>query len=146
MPAAKGAKRELRSDQRVLFPFPVYMSNGMIGETVNISDSGLCVGLERDVSNSLVLSLEIEFPFSETRVKVFGEKIWEKKPENGGRHLLGLRVINPKPDYLQRIQEVTDKRYYVNEDIVNSTNRIRAYLLDIKKKSDQLDLAGPTDE
>jgi len=146
MPADKGANSELRSDQRVLFPFPVYLSNGMIGETVNISDSGLCVGLERGVSNSLVLSLEIEFPFSEKRVKVFGEKIWEKKSENGGRHLLGLRVINPKPDYLLRIQETQDRRYFVNEGIVNSTNRIRAYLLNIKKKCDQLDRTDPTDK
>jgi hypothetical protein len=145
MSTPKGANSELRSDRRVLFPFPVYLSNGIIGETVNVSDSGLCVGLERDVSNSQVLSLEIEFPFSERRVKVFGEKVWARKPENGDRHFLGLKVINPKPDYLQRIQEVKDKRYYVNEGIVNATNRIRAYLLNIKKKCDQLDLTDPTD-
>jgi extracellular factor (EF) 3-hydroxypalmitic acid methyl ester biosynthesis protein len=146
MRSANGAKDELRSDQRVLFPFPVYMSNGMIGETVNISDTGLCLGLERDVSNSLVLSLEIEFPFSKDRVKVFGEKIWERNSDNGGRHLLGLRVLNPKPDYLSRVREAREKRYYVNEGIVNSTNQIRAYLLGIKKECDQLDHAHPTEK
>ena len=146
MVAANRSNHEKRSSQRVIFPFPVYLSNGGIGETVNISETGLCVGLERDVSNSKVLSLEIEFPFAEKRIRAFGEKIWESVSKKGDRHLLGLRIINPKPDYIAKIQEAGKNKFIINNKIVSLTNEIRTYLLTIKMKCDEFDLSAPSEK
>ncbi len=135
----KASFKEQRFYQRVPFPFPVVFINGNVGETVDVSQAGLCVSLERRVSDARVLSFDVEFPFSQKKVRVFGEKVWEKMMDETGRYLVGLRFINPRPEDLQLLEEEASRRDILDDDAVAMTNRARGYLIRLKTECDLFD-------
>jgi 2-polyprenyl-3-methyl-5-hydroxy-6-metoxy-1,4-benzoquinol methylase len=131
-----------REKERILFPFPVYLANGEVGETIDLSETGLCVGLERSISNSQILSIEIEFPFSGKRIRVFGRTIWKSFSKKDNKHIVGLRIINPKDEDVKIIKEAISKKVSINDKVVQMTTDIRAYLLNVKKSCDVVDQNG----
>ncbi|MBF0486192.1 MAG: methyltransferase domain-containing protein [Candidatus Omnitrophica bacterium] len=132
-------KNERRFSQRIFFPFPVRLMDGNWGKTVDISETGLCVACERDIGNAQILALEIEFPFSGVRLRLFGKRAWQSI-EQTSRDLVGVRFLNLKPEDLKVIREEIKRQESLNKDVVGLTNQIRDYLLRLKAECDHFDI------
>jgi len=129
---------ERRKVKRISFAFPARTPTGIIGETVNLSYSGLRLALERPLLSTRNIPIQIDFPFSvpfESHVEV----IWNKSDPENNRFLCGVRFLKLQKDASGILKEAFSQYKTLNSNFVFLTERLRDWLVDFKIKCDNFD-------
>ena len=72
--------------------YKILTPSGDMGMTQNISDGGLCLLLNNDLSPGTILEVKFEIPEEASKsVRSFVEVIWQNHTENG--YLTGVKFI-----------------------------------------------------
>ncbi len=137
IPEQKIGIEEKRSSKRILFPFPVKVSGGLMGTTVNLNDTGVCLILEKPLLSSQIVSTKIDLSFSsfESHAKI----IWSRLIKHN-RFICGLRFLRLGRGELYILQEGLSACKALNPEFVNITNNMRHLLIGLKNKCDQYDI------
>jgi len=136
--------KERRKAERISFTFPARTPAGIIGETVNLSASGLRLALERPLLSTRTIPIRIDFPFSspfESHVEI----VWNRPESENNRFLCGVRFLKLQKDASGILKEAFGQCKTLNSDFVSLTEMMRSWLVDFKTKCDNFDLMYPDD-
>jgi len=112
----------------------------VLGESINLSHSGACLNLERELMHSSVAILSIKFPMLpdfETRIKI----LWSKSKK--GRISYGVHFLDLKEKFPSILKEALSKYESLNSELIPLVNNMRYFLQDIKNKFDEFDKGHP---
>jgi len=137
--------KERRSLPRTPAPFPTEVSPGIMGETVNLSETGLCLALEKPLIFSRIISFQINLPFSKP-LESHGELIWTRDFAKNDRYLCGVQFLRLNDDKVSILREAIFKFKFLNTDFISLTKNLRFSLLNLKKRFDQFDAANKREE
>lgn len=135
---------ERREAERASFTFPVRTSTGIIGETVNLSFSGLRLALERPLLSTRSIPIQVDFPLSpsfESHVEV----VWNKPNQVNNRFLCGAKFLRLKKEEKVLLEEALHQSNILDSNFTLLTAKMRDWLVDFKAKCDQFDLMYPFD-
>ena len=130
--------KERRRERRLSFTFPAKTPTGIVGETVNLSLSGLRLALEKPLLSTRNIPIQIDFPFSspfESHVEV----VWNKPDQENNRFLCGVRFLKLQKDASGILKEAFSQCKTLNSGFVFLTERMRDWLVDFKIKCDHFD-------
>jgi 2-polyprenyl-3-methyl-5-hydroxy-6-metoxy-1,4-benzoquinol methylase len=112
----------------------------VLGESINLSHSGACLNLERELMHPSVAILSIKFPMLpdfETRIKI----LWSKSKE--GRISYGVHFLDLKEKFPSILKEALSKYESLNSELIPLVNSMRNFLQGIKNKFDEFDKVYP---
>lgn len=135
---------ENRKFPRVALTFPIQITPDFIGETVNLSESGLRFVLEDPLLSSraharIELSAEESI---ETEFKV----VWHKHLVQQGKFTYAVCFINIKEKDRAILQKVLSKSKQIDERFTISTDRFKGYLELLKARFDKFDTENTSDK
>jgi len=129
---------ERRKAKRISFTFPTKTLTGVIGETLNLSASGVCLALERPFFSTQTIQIQIDFPFS-LPLQTYVEIIWRKPQAQNHRFLCGVKFLKLHKKNAQILKEALEQYTTLNAEFVFLTERMRDWLTEFKIKCDQFD-------
>lgn len=136
----KTSARERRTTTRTSVIFPLITSDGLLGETVNISKKGLCLSLEKDVKNIRSLSIKIESVFGSLE-KIYLNLVWRKGNSlDKRRFLCGGYFLNLDKKGENLIERMISEFRLLNPEFVQLAFDLRIFLSNFKKKCEVFDL------
>jgi len=109
-------------------------------ESVNLSWSGACLNLERELMHPSTAILSIKFPLMgvfETRTKI----LWSK--ERKGHISYGVHFLDLNEDFSSILKQALSKYESLDGKLIPLANSMRHFLQDIKNKFDEFDMAFP---
>jgi len=112
----------------------------ILGESVNLSRSGACLNLERDLMHASTAILSIKFPLLgdfETGAKI----LWGKKIE--GHISYGVHFLDLRKDFPSILKQALSKYASLDGKLIPLVNSMRRFLENIKSKFDEFDMAFP---
>ena len=134
---------ERRKTSRFFATLPVVTSEGILGETVNINEKGVCLKLERDIEQTQTLSLKLESP-SVTLENIYLYVIWRKKIQSEkflcGGHFLNF---NKRRDLIEKI---ISEYHSLNHEFIKLTCDLRTFLSEFRRKCDVFDFLNKSKE
>lgn len=130
--------KDRRINPRIDSIFPALVASTIVGETSNISESGLCIDLEKPLINSEIISINIAFPFT-NNLELHGQIIWTKNELKDMRYKCGVKFLKLNDNELQTIKEVFAKYNILNKYFIKLTKEFRIYIQEIKKQFDEFD-------
>ena len=134
--------KERRGIPRIPAIFPATTSEGILGETVNINKKGICLSLEKDITDTQILSLKLNSP-STVSENLYLYLVWKRKA-SFKRFLCGGYFINfNKEDFLEKILSEYSS---LKPEFIKLACDLRIFLSDFKKKCDAFDLTNESKE
>ncbi|MEA3560653.1 MAG: PilZ domain-containing protein, partial [Candidatus Omnitrophota bacterium] len=127
--------KERRLLPRIPVLFPIKVSPGIIGETVNLNETGLCLALEKPIISARILSVQIDLPFPQP-FEFQGELIWTQDFAKNNRYLCGVQFLKLSDDKLSILRDAMLKSKSLNRDFISLTKKLRLLLLNFKKRFD----------
>jgi len=112
----------------------------VLGESVNLSHSGACLNLERELMHPSTTILSIKFPLAgdfETRTKI----LWSKKRK--GHISYGVHFLDLRKDFPSVLNQALYKYASLDGKLIPLVNSMRHFLQDIKNKFGEFDMAFP---
>jgi len=112
----------------------------VLGESINLSWSGACLNLERELMHPSIAILSIKFPLMddfETRAKI----LWSK--ERKGQISYGVHFLDLKEDFSSILKQALSRYECLDGQLIPLVNSMRHFLQDIKNKFDEFDMAFP---
>jgi len=112
----------------------------VLGESVNLSRSGACLNLERELMHPSTAILSIKFPLLgdfETRIQI----LWSK--ERKGHISYGVHFLDLRKDFPSILKQALSNYTSLDGKLIPLVNSMRHFLQDIKNKFDEFDLAFP---
>ena len=140
-----GALAEKRCTGRFAFSFPARTSTGIMGETVNLSEGGLCLTLEKPLLSTFTIPIQVDFPFSslfESHMKI----VWSKIQHKDKRFLYGLKFLRLHKRELELLKDALSKHKKLNSQFVTLVEDFRSFLLQLKSKCDGYDFAHKSEK
>lgn len=126
-----------RRPERIFFPFPIKVSSGAIGETVNLSGNGLCINIDKPLDSARIISIQVDFPFSNgLPFNVHANLVWNKTRNKNKRYLYGVHFLRLNSGEQYILREAFEKHKLLNPSFVRLTNELRFFLYSIKHKLD----------
>jgi len=112
----------------------------VLGESVNLSRSGACLNLERELMHPSTAILSIKFPLMgdfETRTKI----LWSKERKD---HIsYGVHFLDLREDFPFILKQALSKYASLDRELIPLVNSMRHFLQDIKNKFDEFDMVFP---
>lgn len=126
-------KKDLRSDPRVSFSFPVGTKDGdpNAGEVLNISNGGLCMSLDTKYTGMRRISLNVVIPSLHRSFDFLGERVWTRTMTASSKILIGLKFVNPRSNDLEILHRAAIRNTTLKNTGRETTNRIWGYLYPI---------------
>jgi len=129
---------EKRAFPRIIITLPVMITTDFIGETFNLSETGINFVFQKPLLSSIgQVKIELsEEEFIKTEFKV----IWNKHLVKENKFIYGAHFRKLKEKDLKIFREILAKSKYLNERFINLINEFRNYLKSIKTKLDEFDI------
>jgi extracellular factor (EF) 3-hydroxypalmitic acid methyl ester biosynthesis protein len=140
------AVKERRDSVRISIPFPVEVSGRVIGKTINLSEGGLCLALEKPMSSARIITTYIDLPFSKTLLKTQGKIIWSYPFAKDNRYFCGINFLKLTEKEILVLKEALFKYRLLNSSFIFLTENLRSFLFSIKKEFDQTDILKRSEE
>lgn len=130
---------EKRLSLRYPAVFPVQLSETNLAETVDVSDSGLCLSLENPLSPGAIVNVSMDIPLEES-FKTKAKVIWTAKEKEENRYKCGMQFVEIEANQKPAIKESVGKYNILDPVFVRETQKMRRALVKIKNLFDELDL------
>ncbi len=112
----------------------------LLAECVNLSETGACLNLEKELMHPSVAILSMKFPTLpdvETRIKI----LWTKYKK--GRVLYGVYFLDLKEDFASILKEALHKYGSLNQELISLVKSMRHFLQGVKNRFDEFDRVSP---
>ena len=94
-PSGSGTEQKRKHERRAIVTsvsYKILSPSGDVGMTQNISDGGLCLLLNNDLSPGTILEVKFDIPEEAPKsVKSFVEVIWQNQTDKG--YLTGVKFV-----------------------------------------------------
>jgi len=130
--------KERRVFPRVSVLFPVDVSTDNAGETINLSETGLCLTLEKPVASSKAFSIQLNLPLLaplQSQVEI----IWTRHYFKDGKHVCGVRFSKLNKETASLLREAILKSKNLDRNFMYSTSEFRSKISNLKKRFDNFD-------
>ena len=131
--------KERRCFTRIPAPFPAEVSGRIMGETVNLSETGLCLALERPLLSTRTISVQIDLPFPSSSFKSQVKIIWAQPLAKNNRFPCGVHFLRLNKEEAFILREALVKYELLNSNFVFLTERLRSSLFNLKSRFDRFD-------
>ena len=131
--------KERRILPRIPVTFPSEVSGRIVGETVNLSETGLCLALERPLLSTRTISVQIDLPFPAFFLKSQVKIIWAQSLAKNNRFLCGVHFLRLKKEESFILREALVKYKFLNSKFVFLIERLRSSLFNLKSRFDRFD-------
>jgi|GEM_PF-823197 len=113
----------------------------VLGESVNLSRSGACLNLEKELVHPSTVILSIKFPLLgdfETRTKI----LWSRRKKR--QVWYGVHFLDLGKDFPSILKQALSKYTSLDGKLIPLINSMRHFLQDIKNRFDEFDMAFPS--
>ena len=128
--------KEKRLAARIPIIFPVKVLPNILGETVDISENGICLELNKPLNSSMTVSIVLEFPFS-LSLTANAEVAWTNPSSAEGRFKSGVNFLKLSKDECSIINEAIQRYKILDPYFVSLTRTMRLILQQIKDHFDK---------
>lgn len=131
-------QQERRNSSRIPAVFPVNISKNNLGETVNISESGMCLALEKPLASSMIISITMDFPFTNS-LELQGEVIWVRPLAEESRFKCGIQFLKVQDRQSAMLKNALEEYEVLNKEFVQEAKLMKHTLQYIKTHFDEFD-------
>lgn len=130
--------KERRLSPRVPAILPVNVSKDNLGETVNISETGICLAVSNPLASSMIISILIDPAFTNP-LELQGEVIWTKPHAEENRFRCGVQFLKIQDRQSSILKTAIEQYGILNKEFIDETKHMRYTIQHIKNFFDEFD-------